>query len=657
MKENNNKQNQAVSLSAQGSQLKAEPLSESVEPVLPVENKKNSIFKKFLFWFLSVFIFLVILFFSFPHIMGLVAGGDIKLPDDSDLQLYQVKVPEAENLYFDLIKLADLINVPDGVEDIKYLESMNWDDKLVEDLIKKNQKMLQVFSEASSKSIYQNVNTADPSNIKSTMPIIPMNNWRQASRVSGIKALHLMKQGQDQEAFVEAMKPLQIGYTIEKADNNLMIAYLVGLAMKKNATDVLKILIDKTSLSPEQLKEIQNSVNQYKPITNVSMLKSEYVIFKEANNSMFSEVKRDFGMLEPPLNGFYFKPNQTISQRADFVRDQIKFYESDCATKPIVSDGFIPVLWKMYFTENIIGKMMLSMSNMAMNNVKIKKCERDVELKNVELSLAIKRYLFVKGEYPESVLELVPEFILQIPQDFFSGQEINFDPERKIVYSIGRNWVAEGGDSEKEELVASFDFSVTEARDQKRQELVLLDSDDDGLNDQEEINYGTDMYNPDTDNDGYTDKDEIVAGYNPLGLGKLKEIANKVPEKSLTDMEKELKIEYLLLGEHNMYDLCYDHDTDSCIKFFDQAVKQNLMTHSERFLSTEEDPENIGHTYHPNFSDVALSTRRDVLNRYFDSIRNTEDNLDILLDKIKCSSSRCQATAVLNKEDFDVFIK
>jgi len=50
----------------------------------------------------------------------------------------------------------------------------------------------------------------------------------------------------------------------------------------------------------------------------------------------------------------------------------------------------------------------------------------------------------------------------------------------------------------------------------------VLDSDADGLTDEEENNiWGTDPNNPDTDTDGYTDGQEVQNGYNPNGEGKL----------------------------------------------------------------------------------------------------------------------------------------
>ncbi|MCD4761394.1 thrombospondin type 3 repeat-containing protein [bacterium] len=43
-----------------------------------------------------------------------------------------------------------------------------------------------------------------------------------------------------------------------------------------------------------------------------------------------------------------------------------------------------------------------------------------------------------------------------------------------------------------------------------------LDTDKDGLSDQEEIKIGTDPRLPNTDGDGYTDGEEVANGFDPL---------------------------------------------------------------------------------------------------------------------------------------------
>lgn len=53
----------------------------------------------------------------------------------------------------------------------------------------------------------------------------------------------------------------------------------------------------------------------------------------------------------------------------------------------------------------------------------------------------------------------------------------------------------------------------------KQNEIIDIDSDGDGLSDEEEKEFGTDPNDPDSDNDGYLDGQEVEDGYNPNGLG------------------------------------------------------------------------------------------------------------------------------------------
>ena len=83
-------------------------------------------------------------------------------------------------------------------------------------------------------------------------------------------------------------------------------------------------------------------------------------------------------------------------------------------------------------------------------------------------------------------------------------------------------------------LPASKDTKVLLARAQKEvvleeedkltilnQAVIILDADGDGLSDDLEKYYGTEIDNPDTDGDNYSDGEEIKNGYDPLGPGKL----------------------------------------------------------------------------------------------------------------------------------------
>jgi hypothetical protein len=57
---------------------------------------------------------------------------------------------------------------------------------------------------------------------------------------------------------------------------------------------------------------------------------------------------------------------------------------------------------------------------------------------------------------------------------------------------------------------------LTLAEEKSNPEKFFLDSDQDGLSDEEEKLYGTNPFNPDTDGDSYSDGNEVKSGYDPL---------------------------------------------------------------------------------------------------------------------------------------------
>jgi hypothetical protein len=74
-------------------------------------------------------------------------------------------------------------------------------------------------------------------------------------------------------------------------------------------------------------------------------------------------------------------------------------------------------------------------------------------------------------------------------------------------------------DNNTNNQVQADDKNINENGDGVKSEeqlVAAVDSDGDGLTDQEEIRIGTDPKNPDTDGDGYLDGDEIKNGFNPL---------------------------------------------------------------------------------------------------------------------------------------------
>lgn len=104
-------------------------------------------------------------------------------------------------------------------------------------------------------------------------------------------------------------------------------------------------------------------------------------------------------------------------------------------------------------------------------------------------------------------------------------------------------------DDKQNEVIIENEEENEEIPEEPAIDLSKLDDDSDGLNNQEELELGTDPYNPDSDNDGLYDREEvriwgtnpldpdsdnddiydgieISNGFNPLGEGKLPGLEN-----------------------------------------------------------------------------------------------------------------------------------
>ena len=74
--------------------------------------------------------------------------------------------------------------------------------------------------------------------------------------------------------------------------------------------------------------------------------------------------------------------------------------------------------------------------------------DRAVAYQQADLAaLAVHRYYLRYGQWPESLKQLVPEFLSEIPVDLVDGQPIRYknDGSGPIIYSIGNDNVDDGG--------------------------------------------------------------------------------------------------------------------------------------------------------------------------------------------------------------------
>src|SRR5680860_229955 len=354
----------------------------------PIGSQIISVFLKFLAIVVPILVIIIII----PLFLSIFKGNDIQPVDDSSLQLQIINIPEEENAFYDLDKIRNLIdtkNVPEGKELVSdYLESDQWDQEIVAQLLADNEEALQNFTFAAAKGVFQLPDADNPSRISSDMPVTAMNDWREVSRLSGVKAISLAKNGQDKEALDEAFKSIIIGNSIENSQS-LPITNLVGIEIKNSGLDVLQKVISIIIKDSFVLSEYQSKLENYQAKGNSTPFSTEYLVCKQSwdNFGQDNNTELGAGMKILIKNKFYFKKNLATSYCFDFFNKLAIESEKDCSEVKKVQGSTIPLeegnLIKMYFTENLVGKHFMgfyTQNEIGYNNVLEQKCATENKL-------------------------------------------------------------------------------------------------------------------------------------------------------------------------------------------------------------------------------------------------------------------------------------
>lgn len=434
-----------------------------IQVVTSIRKKDFSKLKKVLFKLLILLLLTLILLA--PSLLGIFESKDITMPDDQDLHLTTLTIPETDNSYFDLKKLENnnklddstgktQVIIPEEINISDFLESYQWDKTQIENLLKKNADALIIYNEAVKKPLYQYYPTADPSKIKLNSSIGSVSSYKNIARISCIKSLYLMQQNRNQEAFEEALKTIILGDKIEKSENANLLIYLIGISIKKAGLETMQVLIKNSSASNDLLNNYQNKIITYAPSNNTDQFKSEYLIQKDAN----SYIK--LGLSEGKTiskNKFYFKPNETIKLSADLMRQQIDRFKKACSiNSPLVVDE--PKLsLNLYYTENAVGKLLTAMGAKTISSIRNKKCDTELLLNSTELLFSIKKYQNKENSLPTNLESLIPNYTDILPIDPYSGNPFLYNLKKAMFYSIGSDYTDNGGKDNLQDSWSSMD--------------------------------------------------------------------------------------------------------------------------------------------------------------------------------------------------------
>ncbi len=352
---------------------------------------------------LGVLYVLFVIFITIPGILNLFAK-DIPTVNETGLQIENPNIPDSANAYYDLDQITNSIYISTSTENMKTLRSIVtatsgnvWDDSLVNDIISKNQKTIEMFSNASNKSFLYNPQDSDLSKISSETILPKYNDWRNAGLIASLNALHLLKEGKNTEAMNEAIKTIKIGY-LGSESNQPLIGYLVGIAIKSYGYEAALKIINQEHFNQVQKQNYLTQLNLLKD--DGKGLKNSFILeYYNQKNSLKEFIGELVSQVNIPiftnmvLNGssYYYEQNQTTEYFADNAREEINNIDVSCNTKPDVKEKMLikPISYfKIYFTENAVGKILHDTISASLASVLNKRCENNSRLDDVIKSLS-----------------------------------------------------------------------------------------------------------------------------------------------------------------------------------------------------------------------------------------------------------------------------
>ncbi|MFH1537663.1 MAG: hypothetical protein ABIH66_01800 [bacterium] len=424
----------------------------------------KKIFKLFLVLF-AVLVFLCVVVFVIPSLRP-----DIPPPDDSHLKVEIPDIPEEENAYNVIFEsVANLDREAKNELEIFSNESIyDVPPETIERLMSKYSDRLKLLEKASTLShsfapIGVRDYITDKSSEKDDDGSLPDELYiGYLVKILVADAYHRFSLDDFKESTIRFSRIVQLSYRIRESAE--IISYSLGTSVKCSVLYALNMLVSKHEIPHGRMFEWINSVGDYMKNDEDFKLsfKKEYqwqiqMMEKTFNDFTEKTIKEEKMSKEKLLKytNVWFKYNRTKKEIIDHYTAMLlnvdrNFSKMDFSMPCNIGDNsvFLSFVKTWFTTGNVVGEVWCDTFTFgvyyyAFLHVRF----GDLLVDGLRIRLALLAYEKQNGVLPDSLDELVPEFLSEIPEDPFDGKQIRYDREKGIIYSVGENLVDDGGEA------------------------------------------------------------------------------------------------------------------------------------------------------------------------------------------------------------------
>lgn len=402
-----------------------------------------------------IILLLVIVVFA---VIFTVAGRDVAPPDTSDLVLKRVDLADEENAYTWFIAATNHLYWPTNAEPVlDYLDGKPTDDAVVQDVVSRNAKAVEQIALGCRRNACQ---APEITGFDTVLPYLMP--WRNLGRAMAVQARWERLHSNHGAATDTCILLLQFADRIHY-DADCVINYLVGIAIMDLGLKQVRDLARDPATPSGDMAKLSNALGELRAFDHgiVRGIKTEFRLADRTINQIRdgtvdttlltgqAREEADSVLKSARSLGYFYQPNKTKTVFAEFYRGMISNAPLCYAEMDLSGSGEDRVFQggraHMITRPNGVGRMLLGLLIPALERILDTKCRMECTLAATRLVVACNGVARQRGSLPESLGELVPGLLAQVPADSFDGEPFRYDAQSGIVYSVGRDLEDGGG--------------------------------------------------------------------------------------------------------------------------------------------------------------------------------------------------------------------
>jgi hypothetical protein len=395
----------------------------------------------------------ILLSFSVVAFIGLkiyffANSGDEELLDNSHLVFETINIPDEKNGWFELKKAGEKMHYPEDKSELitEMVNGEAWDQKLVDELVEKNQEALEYFNKSAEYDFIVNPSRNNLStenlNFDTVFESIPF--YRNINKLNLILAKNEIKRNNLDRGISRFISSISVSYKI--ADKNILfIEYLLTLSVNTHNHSAISNTLNEISLRKDESIILQRELEKNKE--NLAyVFKGEFWNTANSFQSMYksedlSETEKEFIAKNlSNKSNFYLKPNKHLNALNKIATRNVENSYRSCNNlipfETVDSIRYENPL-SLFFTENAISKILIRLTSVNLDSIHKKRCAEDFDILALQVKLAANAFRNDNKRYPNDVEEIKKDgYLVAETPDSINGWDLKYDKSKGELINL-----------------------------------------------------------------------------------------------------------------------------------------------------------------------------------------------------------------------------